>query len=330
MSAAEAGKQRGRDASAADRRSPRHILVTGSNRSGTTWVGSTLALAKGIGYLYEPFATKNRFVKGDIPKLHHFHYVVPEQQDAIKQYLDNSLSRFPLSFTKELRAAPTLVGLLRASYHQAGQLLNALRFPDRFILKDPLALMSAAWLYRVYQCDVVVLIRHPAAYVASIKRMGWRSDPSALLRQYALIADYLSPLQSDLQQFHASDDNLLEEACLRWRVYHTVIRELQRRYPHWVYLRHEDLSLDPVSEFERLYSCLGIAWTEAIATQIHAMTNPQNLTDAGDQVHVLSRNSLAVATHWQQQLGADEISYIREQTGALAKTWYADESWSSA
>ena len=31
------------------------VLVTGSPRSGSTWVGNVLALAPGAGYIHEPF-----------------------------------------------------------------------------------------------------------------------------------------------------------------------------------------------------------------------------------------------------------------------------------
>lgn len=36
------------------------ILVTGSRRSGSTWVGNVLSLAAGTGYVHEPFNTKTR------------------------------------------------------------------------------------------------------------------------------------------------------------------------------------------------------------------------------------------------------------------------------
>jgi len=36
------------------------ILVTGINRSGTTWVGQTLARAPGVALVYEPFSPRHR------------------------------------------------------------------------------------------------------------------------------------------------------------------------------------------------------------------------------------------------------------------------------
>ena len=36
------------------------ILVTGSHRSGTTWVGKMLAATGSVGYIHEPFNLKNR------------------------------------------------------------------------------------------------------------------------------------------------------------------------------------------------------------------------------------------------------------------------------
>ena len=42
------------------RRLVRPILVTGINRSGTTWVGQTLARAPGVALVYEPFSPRHR------------------------------------------------------------------------------------------------------------------------------------------------------------------------------------------------------------------------------------------------------------------------------
>lgn len=36
------------------------ILVTGSHRSGSTWVGRMLALSPSVGYIHEPFNIRHR------------------------------------------------------------------------------------------------------------------------------------------------------------------------------------------------------------------------------------------------------------------------------
>lgn len=43
----------------------------------------------------------------------------------------------------------------------------------RLLIKDPLAYFSSKWFAKSYDMDVLILIRHPAAFAASLKQQGW-------------------------------------------------------------------------------------------------------------------------------------------------------------
>jgi len=58
---------------------------------------------------------------------------------------------------------------------------------ERPLLKDPIAFFSAEWLARTYGADVVVLIRHPAGFAGSLKRMGSSFDFNDFLGQPDLL-----------------------------------------------------------------------------------------------------------------------------------------------
>ena len=47
-----------------------------------------------------------------------------------------------------------------------------IRSPSHFLLKDPIACMSSEYLHREFEMDVVIIIRHPAAFVSSLQKMG--------------------------------------------------------------------------------------------------------------------------------------------------------------
>ena len=53
----------------------------------------------------------------------------------------------------------------------------------RPLLKDPIAIMSCEWLAETFNMDVIVVIRHPAAFVASLKVAGW---------EFAFVNEYVS------------------------------------------------------------------------------------------------------------------------------------------
>lgn len=43
---------------------------------------------------------------------------------------------------------------------------------SRPLVKDPFALFSAEWFADNFDAEVIVIVRHPAAVVSSIKRLG--------------------------------------------------------------------------------------------------------------------------------------------------------------
>ena len=78
----------------------KHILVTGSNRSGTTWVGKMLCASNELNYIYEPFSDDYNTLKVDTPVKHHFHYVTNNESQYFKRYIDCCLSPMNISLIK--------------------------------------------------------------------------------------------------------------------------------------------------------------------------------------------------------------------------------------
>ena len=100
------------------------ILVTGSHRSGTTWVGRILASSPSVAYIHEPFHIRH---DPDVcqARFDHWFTYVCEQNEA--QY------RKPIK--QMLRAARRRSGV---AWYRRSRI--------RPLIKDPLAVFSAAWL----------------------------------------------------------------------------------------------------------------------------------------------------------------------------------------
>lgn len=66
------------------------ILVTGLLRTGTTWTGKTIALARGVKYLNEPFNPDRQ--RKNSPLTTYYQYLdagsPAAEQESIRQYLD--------------------------------------------------------------------------------------------------------------------------------------------------------------------------------------------------------------------------------------------------
>lgn len=309
----------------------RPILVTGSHRSGSTWVGQMIAAHPRVAYIWEPFNPMN--TAPDSPVRYWYEHVTPEREQLFMNFLGPRL-RWESLWWGEIKASPTprrfsgaTMRAIQAWWHR----LHA----RRPLLKDPIAFFSAEWLARTYSSDVVVLIRHPAAFVSSVKRLNWRFRVHPLLDQPAIMRRYLEPFRDQLescrrlQTFRQMD--ILDEAILWWRLIHHVIRCYQREHPEWIFARHEDLSLDPMEKFDELLQRLDLDMTRHVRKAITTHTAKENPTDAAAKVvHQLKRNSQANIFSWSKRLTPAEIAKIRRDTEDVAQHFYTDTDWTPA
>src|SRR5207248_5322906 len=114
---------------------------------------------------------------------------------------------------------------------------------------------SVEWFARRFDSDVVLLVREPLAVVSSWKRLGWSFDFANLLEQPLLMRDWLQPFEREMSTARSESWSLVESVALLWRVIYSVVAE--ERFPRVHLLRHEDLSIDPVGEYGKLYEGLG-------------------------------------------------------------------------
>jgi hypothetical protein len=302
----------------------RPILVTGTHRSGSTWVGRVIAAHPGVVYISEPFNWDQNF--GRSPVRYWFHHVTPPEEKAFDAYLRPTIE-FRTSWWQTFRQRPTPRQAAVATWRK---LRGAWRRGTgaRPLLKDPIALFSAPWLARTYDADVVVLIRHPAAFVNSLKRLGWDFGFHHLLRQPALLAGMLSPFADLIARYTAEPPDLVDQAILLWRIFHHVIRCYQEEHPGWLFVRHEDLSLDPQEGFARLLGQIGLAMTTEVIREVERYSAPDNPAEtAGQVVQQLLLDSRQNVWSWKRRLSALEISRIRRGTQDVSRHFYSAADW---
>ena len=304
------------------------ILVTGAPRSGTTWVGQMLALSPQVNYIHEPFNPDSspgtaicsaRFAK-------YFTYLTDENgseyYEPIKRMIDGKYDPW-----RGLAQARSVGGALRtlrawrmfASHRRRGGVP---------LIKDPIALMSAEWLVRRFDMHCVVMIRHPAAFVASMKRLGWSAFPENwALSQQLLMRDYLSPFEAQIRSLQSGEHDLIERTSLAWKLCHHVILQYQTKHRDWVFLRHEDISRHPSDSFRGLYQRMGLTFSDGIKRAIEEHTNGSNPESASKDEKVFRLNSQANISAWKGRLSGQEIERIREYVGEVAERFYGDDDW---
>jgi hypothetical protein len=300
------------------------ILVTGAPRSGTTWVGRMLTLAPGVGYIHEPFnPTTDAGISGR-PVQRFFEYVTPESEARYAPHVERSLR-----FSYDLRGQLSTVRSVRAAGRTASDLVAFMRLRilnARPLVKDPIAVFSAGWLADRFGMDVVVTIRHPAAFVASFTGLGYRHDFNSFLAEPALLADYLAPYEDEIRRYAADPDDPIDEAVLLWRLVYSTVDRYRARYPGWSYVRHEDLSLDPVAGFGALYETLGLEYTDEVQEAIREHTSAKN-PDRLREKHAVRLDSRASLSGWRRALSEEQVARIREGAADVWPAFYVDEDW---
>ena len=307
----------------------RPILITGGNRTGTTWVGRMISASSSIGYIREAFNTEVGLLKEYRVLGYEYQFLQTENDykriyEALLEILSFKYSLSRLLRIDDALGPPFMEGIKPRTIHYFTMLKYRLE-KRRPLLKDPIALFAAEWLAHHFNMQVIVLIRHPASYVASIKRLGWRFNFTNFTHQKPLLNGYLKIFKDEL--YHPPKD-IISEAALIWKCFYHVVNLYRLKYPEWMYYRHEDLSTDANFWFKKIYNNLGIAYGPTENKTIEQHTSENNPSHPpNNSVHFLKRNSNALIGRWKQTLSKEEIFRIRDIVGETASIFYSDQEW---
>lgn len=300
------------------------ILVTGSHRSGTTWVGKMLAATPEVGYIHEPFNLRHRpgICTATFPCW--FTYITAENEALYYEPLKNTFA-FRFNIKAELSAMHSLRLVRRMLENYKNFALYRFRHAAPLI-KDPLALCSAEWLAKRFDMNVVVLIRHPAAFTSSIRRLNWTHNFAHFLNQPLLMSDYLAPFEADIRAFAHKEHDILDQATLLWRIIHHLIFQYQQKHKDWLFLRHEDISADPVPYFKYLYTHLHLTFSSQVQQVIEAFSSEDNPTEAENHT-LVKRNSKAIIKNWRNKFTEAELTHLRTEVEDISPLFYSDADW---
>jgi hypothetical protein len=316
-------EDRSSDPEAFGGRSP--ILVTGVHRSGTNWMASSLRASGEVIYISEPLNILQSPSFFEF-SLENWYTYINEANEG--RFLESyrAAFRFHLETVSEIRRLRSFEGSVRLGKRWLKFLIGRVQ-SRRPLVRDPFAVFSAPWFVRRLGCRVVVIVRHPAAFVSSLKKLGWTFDFRHLLRQPALMDDRLAMFRGEMEAALRAPDDVVRQASLLWRVVYRNVDDY-RAVPGLHVVRHEDLSLDPLREYASLYETLGLSFTNDAKRAIARLTsedNPEEVTLAKPySVRLDSRSNLE---HWKRRLERAEIDRVRDLTFDVAPSYYSDDDW---
>jgi len=312
---------------------PAPIVVTGMARAGTSWVGKLLLASGELTYINEPLNPDHPPGRSpgvlDASVERHYQYIGEHNEDGWLAPFTETL-RLRYHVGAELRRNRSPYDLARMARYVTGFLAGRL-LGRRALLDDPYALLASEWLADRLGCRVVVIVRDPAAMVASWKRLGWTTDLGELLGQPALMRDWLEPYREELEAAAATPQDLPGRVGMLWRMLYLVAAAYERRHPRVRIVRYEDLAGDPMASFAELFAWLGLRFDERAeravlrSTTGSAQQRPHrwSLSRSGlSKTGFRPLDSRANLVAWRRQFDAGELARVRALTADVADRWY--------
>ena len=295
------------------------VLITGSHRSGSTWAGNMIGFSPSLSYLHEPFFNINRYNPGIFNFKFDFwyFYLCEANGDKYKEYINDTLSYKyntyqGLSNIKSINSFNRFV----QDYLRFKKLSF---FKRRPLVKDPMALFSAEWLAKEFKMDVVVLVRNPVAFVGSIVKKNWFFPFDHLIKQPMLMDDYLYPFRDTIESYSKNKWDIIDNAILIWNITHYMIANYMKSNNGWIFLKHEDLSSDPLQKFREVYDKLELKYTDSVEKNIKKYCfNKKKDSD-------LSRDSKINIHEYKNRLNDETIKKIRKKTEEISSIFYSDK-----
>ncbi|MBC8332755.1 MAG: glycosyltransferase [Anaerolineae bacterium] len=302
------------------------IVITGVHRSGTTWVGKMIAASRDVIYLSEPLNLWHRPGVMRTPVAHWYQYICDENEQFFLPALRETLGyRYHISTEIfSIRTVKDIGRMLRDMYRFIkGNLTDA-----RPLLKDPFAVFSSPWFSRRLGAKIVIVVRHPVAFVSSLKRLGWTFDFQNILDQPLLMRDHLGEFRPEMEAMLPYPDDIVGQGSLLWRMVYSVVDQYRTTHPEFVVIRHEDISLNPVDGYQDMYAALGLAFTPWVRRKITQSTHKSNPKEQPEQREFSTQlDSRANLLNWKHRLTDEEIARVHELTADVAAIFYSDEEW---
>jgi len=306
------------------------ILVTGAERSGTTWVGRMLSAGGQAVYMNEPLNITAPCIWMNPPVAHWCPYICKENEAAFLPSFQRAL-RFSYPLMKDLCASREPYEVRLALKSWVNFFLGRI-FHKRALFKDPTAIFSALWLAERFNAQVVVVVRHPLSFVGSRKRLKWVLRLNDWLAQPLLVRDLLDPfvdnIQCTLQDVKTGKADLVDECIVYWHTVYQLVARYQQNHPSSILVRHEDISLKPIQAYGKLFSQLGLGFNERAQKIILQTSNTENPTETSPHhPHNIRLNSRANLDNWKHRLSEEEVRRVRRKLEETAWLYYPDSTW---
>jgi hypothetical protein len=318
-----------------DKVSPRLLLLFGTPRSGTTWLGKLLDSHPDTLYKHEPDRSGFRVpFAADVEQF-------DEYRDTIRDFVGrlavnnstHTAARLPV-FHKQYRSR-IADPVHRLSVFASGaassfgwkfpvlQCANTNSADVRLVWKSTDSLGRLGVILRALDdCRAVRIIRHPCGYIASVlrgeaQRKFVASVPTS--EDYGIMQKLIDATRArgrgltidHMRQFHP-----VERLAWIWVLLNEKAEDDTRADPRCTSVRYEDICRDPVRKTQELFAFFGLNWTSQTAAFIRASTlgtRPSGLnriTQDSSRYYGIFREPQKAAEKWQTEMNAEDVARV--------------------
>jgi hypothetical protein len=227
-----------------------NIVITGSPRSGTTWLAEILTKSEGGFMLFEPLSLTGVKRVNDIGFDWRQH--IPEDEiwtEAAAYFEDVYKGKY---------LTPWML-----SHSDKQTLLNT----EFFILKFVRANLLLPWLIKTIhpQKMPIFIVRNPISVVSSQMNLGWKSAPKKFditTAKYA--AEFHKPYLEILNKINSTEEYLTAKWCLE----NGYLLKHEQNNMLWITCVYENFKNNPEKELPKLFKRLELPFNDSILQQI--------------------------------------------------------------
>jgi hypothetical protein len=304
------------------------VVVTGCHRSGSTWIGNVLANSPSVSYIHEPFNGMCSPGKCNVIFPYTYMHISEENQGDFYTALSDTF-HFRYNIGAELSTVRSLRDFARLTRDSTIFLKNK-TLGIAPLLKDPMAVLSAEWLANCFEVNILISVRHPAAFVSSCKQLNWSFNFDNFLNQPLLMKKYFAPFESEIIDYAKYDHPLIDKLILVWKLIYWVVADYRSHHPEWIILRYEDICHDPLNQFQTIFKAFDLEFTPNVQSFIQDSTTYQQFKGVFQEIHSVKRDSQKYSDIWKKRLSETEIDYIRNRVEDVSKLFYTDADWHTA
>ncbi len=268
------------------------IIVAGSGRSGTTWLGDIIGSGPGFLSLFEPFD----------------HRHVPD--------IDTSLLRLYIRATTKAHYLDDTIGKVLQGEIKNEWILsqNKRTLAWRILIKEIRMNLFLGYLKNRFGNKIVFIIRHPCATVLSRLEQNWSTHLDHFLIQEDLMNDYLYPFENLINE----SKNDLEKHTIMWCV-ENLIPLKQLGIKQLIFCTYENLVINGIEEIHKIFKRVGLKFRN----DIHRIFSKPSKLSNPQKARVYDFNRL---TYWKEKLYKNEIASILKIAEHFEIDIYTDDA----